>query len=132
MLSRAREVQPKPGRYHDRMTGFIATFDGGAELMTKAELVARVAQRAELTNKQTAEIIDLFLQCIMEALQAGDKVELRGFGSFRCRDRQPRQGRNPRTGDPVEVPARTVPVFRAGSILQAQLNSDLTPSSSLT
>ena len=100
--------------------------------MTKAELVARVAQKTELTNKQTAEIIDLFLQCIVEALQAGDKVELRGFGSFRCRDRRPRQGRNPRTGDPVEVPARTVPFFRAGSILQAQLNSDLTPSSSLT
>ena len=84
------------------MTGFIAIFDGRAELMTKAEL------------------------------EAGDKVELRGFGSFRCRERRPRQSRNPRTGDPVEVPARTVPFFRAGSILQAQLNPDLTPFSSLT
>ena len=100
--------------------------------MPKAELVAQVALKTELTKKQTAKVVDLFLQCIIEALQAGDKVELRGFGSFRCRVRRPRQGRNPKTGDVVEVPARTVPLFTAGKLIHVRLNPDLTPSSSLT
>ena len=100
--------------------------------MTKAELVAQVAEKTELTNTQTAQIVDRFLQCIVESLKEGDKVELRGLGSFRCRRRGPRQGRNPRTGDVVEVPARTTPYFRAGKILHARLNPALTPSSSLT
>ena len=100
--------------------------------MPKAELVEQVALKTELTKKQTAKVVDLFLQCIIEALQAGDKVELRGFGSFRCRARRPRQGRNPKTGDVVEVPARTVPFFTAGKLIHVRLNPDLTPSSSLT
>lgn len=100
--------------------------------MTKAELVAQVALKSELTQQQTAEVVDLFLQTIIDALQAGDKVELRGFGSFRRRDRRPRQGRNPKTGAAVEVPARTVPFFTAGKILHAQLNPELTPLSTLT
>ena len=98
--------------------------------MTKAELVAQVALKTELTKKQTIEVVDLFFQCIIEALQEGDKVELRGFGSFRRRDRRPRQGRNPKTGEVVEVPARTVPFFTAGKSLQARLNPDLALSSS--
>ena len=77
--------------------------------MTKAELVAVVAYKTELTQKQTGQILDLALQCIVESLQQGDKVELRGFGSFRCRHYAPRQGRNPKTGDHVAVPPRTAP-----------------------
>ena len=100
--------------------------------MTKAELVTQVALKTELTKQQTAEVVDLLLQCIIEALQEGDKVELRGFGSFRRRDRRPRQGRNPKTGEAVEVSAQTVPFFKAGKMLQARLNPELTPSSSLT
>ena len=98
--------------------------------MTKAELVTQVALKTELTKQQTAEVLDLFLQCIIEALQEGDKVELRGFGSFRRRDRRRRQGCNPKTGEPVEVLAQTVPVFKAGKMLRARLNPDLVPSSS--
>ena len=98
--------------------------------MTKAELVTQVALKTELTKQQTLEVVDLFLQCIIEALQEGDKVELRGFGSFRRRDRRPRQGRNPKTGEAVEVAAQTVPVFKAGKMLRARLNPDLVPSSS--
>jgi integration host factor subunit beta len=64
-------------------------------------------------------------------IKAGDKVELRGFGSFRRRDRRPRQGRNPKTGEAGAVSVQTVP-FKAGKMLQARLNPEWTPSSSLT
>ena len=93
--------------------------------MTKAELVTQVALNTELTKQQTAVVVDLFLQCIIEALKAGDKVELRRFGSFRCRERGPRQGRNPKTGEAIAVSAQTVPVFKAGKMLQARLNPEL-------
>jgi integration host factor subunit beta len=97
--------------------------------MTKAELVTQVALKTELTKQQTAKVLDLLLQCIIEALEAGDKVELRGFGSFRRRERRPRQGRNPKTGEAVAVSAQTVPIFKAGKMLQARLNPELVPSS---
>ncbi len=90
--------------------------------MTKAELVAQVAVQIQLTQQQTAMIVESFLQCVIDALQAGEHVELRGFGSFRLRHRRPRQGRNPRTGTPVQVLAKTVPVFKAGKVLHALLN----------
>jgi len=98
--------------------------------MTKAELVTQVALKTELTKQQTAEVVDLLLECIIQALQAGDKVELRGFGSFRRRDRRPRLGRNPKTGEVVAVSAQSVPFFKTGKRLQARLNPELAPSSS--
>lgn len=98
--------------------------------MTKAELVTQVALKTELTKQQTAEVVDLLLECIIKALQAGDKVELRGFGSFRRRDRRPRLGRNPKTGEVVAVSAQSVPFFKTGKRLQARLNPELAPSSS--
>jgi integration host factor subunit beta len=100
--------------------------------MTKAELVAQVAAKTQMTQQQTAEVVDLLLTSIVEALQAGDKVELRGFGSFRRRARRPRQGRNPKTGAAVEVPAQVVPFFTAGKQIRTRLNPHLTPSSPLT
>lgn len=90
--------------------------------MTKAEFVEQVALQTQLTQKQTAAIVESFLRCIVDALQEGDKVELRGFGSFRCRQRRPRTGRNPKTGTLVPVPARNVPCFKAGKALRALLN----------
>jgi integration host factor subunit beta len=98
--------------------------------MTKAELVTQVALKTELTKQQSAEVVDLLLECIIKALQAGDKVELRGFGSFRRRDRRPRLGRNPKTGEVVAVSAQSVPFFKTGKMLQARLNPELAPSSS--
>jgi len=71
--------------------------------MTKAELVDQVAETMQLPKNKTKAVIMRFLQGIMDALQAGDKVELRGFGSFRLRHRQARAGRNPRTGDTVQI-----------------------------
>ena len=82
--------------------------------MTKTELAARVADKVHLTNRQAEAIVGIFLTCISEALQEGDKAELRGFGSFRTRSRNARQGRNPRTGDAVQVPAKKAPFFKAG------------------
>ena len=90
--------------------------------MTKAELVARVAAKMPLTKKQTEVIVDLFLNSITDALSRGDKVELRGFGSFRIRQRRARQGRNPKTGDLVPIAAKRVPFFKAGKNLQEIVN----------
>ena len=70
--------------------------------MTKAELAERVADRVHLTKRQTEAIVGILLACITEALREGDKVELRGFGSFRTRSRNARQGRNPKTGDAIQ------------------------------
>ncbi len=82
--------------------------------MTKAELVDQVAATVQLPKHQTEAVITRFLQAIMEALHAGESVELRGFGRFRSRHRQPRAGRNPRTGDTVQIPAKTIPHLPRG------------------
>jgi integration host factor subunit beta len=86
--------------------------------MTKAELVDRVAATIQLPRHQTETVVNLFLQCITDALRAGDKVELRGFGSFRLRHRAPRAGRNPKTGETVPIPAKQVPWFKVGKALR--------------
>jgi integration host factor subunit beta len=90
--------------------------------MTKTELIDRIAENVQLPKYQTEAVVTVFLQCIMDALQAGDKVELRGFGSFRRRRRRPRVGRNPKTGDTVQIPAKQVPWFTAGKALRALVN----------
>jgi nucleoid DNA-binding protein len=87
--------------------------------MTKAELVDQVAATVQLPKHQTEAVITRFLQAIMEALHAGERVELRGFGRFQPRHRQPRAGRNPRTGDTVQIPAKMIPAFTAGKAFQA-------------
>jgi nucleoid DNA-binding protein len=86
--------------------------------MTKADLVDHVATAVQLPKHQTDTVITQFLQAIMEALQAGETVDLRGFGRFRLRHRQARAGRNPRTGTTVQIPAKTLPTFRAGKAFQ--------------
>jgi integration host factor subunit beta len=86
--------------------------------MTKAELVEQVALKINLTKKQTEVIVNTVFQSITDSLAEGDKVELRGFGSFRIRERNPRVGRNPKSGEKVEVPAKKVPFFKAGKELR--------------
>ena len=86
--------------------------------MTKAELVEKVAATIQLPQHQTETAVNLFWQCIIDALRAGDKVELRGFGSFRLRHRAPRTGRNPKTGETVQIPAKQVPWFKVGKALR--------------
>ena len=86
--------------------------------MTKAELVERVSSKINLTKKQTEVIVNTVFQSITESLSQGKKVELRGFGSFRIRSRNARTGRNPKSGEKVDVPAKKVPFFKAGKELR--------------
>lgn len=97
-------------------------FRNAAE-MTKAALVARVAAQIQLPKKQTDVILSLLLTSIIDALCRGEKVELRGFGSFRVRHRPPRQGRNPKTGAPVSTLAKRVPFFTAGKDLRQRVDT---------
>lgn len=91
--------------------------------MTKAELVERVSDRIKLTKKQTELIVNTLFTSITDALTHGDKVELRGFGSFRVRRRQSRDGRNPKTGQSVYIPPKKVPFFKAGKELREVVDS---------
>lgn len=90
--------------------------------MIKAELVEEVAKEAELTKKDAEVIVQTVLDSITESLQRGEKVELRGFGSFRIRHRASRQGRNPKTGSSVIVPAKKVPYFKPGKEIKDLVN----------
>ncbi|MEE8109474.1 MAG: HU family DNA-binding protein [bacterium] len=90
--------------------------------MTKAELVEKVAEEIDLTKKETERIVNIVFGCIVDALRQNDKVELRGFGSFRVRHREPRDGRNPKTGTTVHIPAKKVPFFKAGKELREMVN----------
>ena len=86
--------------------------------MTKAELVEKVSAQINLTNKQTEVVVNTVFQSITDSLSNGKKVELRGFGSFRIRERNARIGRNPKSGVQVDVPAKRVPFFKAGKELR--------------
>ena len=91
--------------------------------MTKAELVEEVSRVSDLTKKHSEVIVDTVFRSIIEALHRGEKIELRGFGSFRLRKREPRKGRNPKTGEEVPITPRRVLVFRASNIMKSRINS---------
>ena len=86
--------------------------------MTKADLIDRVANEAELTKRHAGEIVDLILDEISGALKKGDRVALTPFGSFVVRARKAREGRNPKTGEKIKIPARKVPAFVSGKALK--------------
>jgi len=90
--------------------------------MTKAELVDTISWQTGVSKKDTGTIVNLILDNIGEALMRGDKVELRGFGSFKVKTRRARQARNPRTGESVQVPAKRVPFFKTSNELKRRLN----------
>src|ERR1700716_4326443 len=90
--------------------------------MTKADLIEEVSQLAELTRKDSEVIVDTIFDSVVRSLRVGDKIEIRGFGSFRIRQRKPRTGRNPKTGDKVEVPAKRVPYFKPSKELRDLVN----------
>lgn len=90
--------------------------------MTKAELIEEIASQAALTKKETELIVNTVFDNITAALSRGDKVELRGFGSFRIRQRNSRKGRNPKTGHPVSVPEKRVPFFKVGKELRLRVD----------
>jgi integration host factor subunit beta len=90
--------------------------------MTKAELVEEVSRVSELTKKHSEVIVNTVFQSIVDALHKSEKIELRGFGSFRIRQRRSRQGRNPKTGQKVDVPAKRIPYFKPGKELKELIN----------
>ena len=92
--------------------------------MTKAELVEQVAAAVQMPKHQTEAVITQCLEAIMAALQTGQRVDVRGFGSFQLRHRQARTGRNPRTGDTVQIPAKQVPAFTAGKAFHERVQPD--------
>jgi integration host factor subunit beta len=91
--------------------------------MTKADLIDEVSRIVELTRKDSEVIVDTIFGSIVRSLHTGDKIEIRGFGSFRTRQRKPRIGRNPKTGDRVEVPAKKIPFFKPSKELKDLVNN---------
>ncbi len=91
-------------------------------VMTKAELVDEVAQAVQLTKKQAETIVNIVFDSIVGSLRSGEKIELRGFGSFRLRSRKSRTGRNPKTGEKVDVPSKRIPYFKPGKELKELIN----------
>jgi integration host factor subunit beta len=96
---------------------------GVANSMTKADLVDEVAKVTELSRKDAEVIVETLFESIIKALKANDKLEVRGFGSFRIRERKARQGRNPKTGDKVSVPEKKVPYFKPSKELKDLINT---------
>ena len=90
--------------------------------MTKADLVDKVTSLGDLTRRDGEVIVDTMFEAVIEALKSGDKIEVRGFGSFRTRQRNARTGRNPKTGSKVEVPAKRVPFFKPSKELRDLVN----------
>ncbi|MBD2650856.1 MULTISPECIES: HU family DNA-binding protein [Nostoc] len=82
--------------------------------MNKGELVDAVAAKTNITKKQADEVISAFLSVVIEAVANGEKITLVGFGSFERRERSEREGRNPKTNEPMTIPATKVPAFSAG------------------
>ena len=91
-------------------------------VMTKADLIDEVSRLAELTRKDSEVIVETIFDSVVRSLRAGDKIEIRGFGSFRTRQRKPRVGRNPKTGERVEVPAKKIPFFKPSKELKDLVN----------
>jgi len=90
--------------------------------MTKAELIDEVSKVVEMTRKDSEIIVETIFESIVNSLHKGDKIEIRGFGSFRTRQRQPRVGRNPKTGSRVEVPSKRIPYFKPSKELRDLVN----------
>ena len=86
--------------------------------MNKAELISAVAAAAEVSKKDAEAVVSATLDTITDALKSGEKVQLVGFGSFEVKKRAARIGRNPKTKESIEIPASTVPVFKAGKALK--------------
>ncbi|HKT24902.1 MAG TPA: HU family DNA-binding protein [Terriglobales bacterium] len=98
--------------------------------MTKADLIEEVARITDVTRRDSEVIVETIFDSIVHSLRAGDKIEIRGFGSFRTRQRNSRIGRNPKTGDRVDVPAKKIPFFKPSKELKDLVNAAAGTSSS--
>ena len=92
--------------------------------MNKQELIEIIAEKSHTTKSDSKKMLDAFLETVTETLAQGDSVQLVGFGSFKTSERKARSGRNPRTGEAVEIPAKRVPSFTAGNTLKEAVQSD--------
>jgi integration host factor subunit beta len=92
--------------------------------MTKADLIEEVARVVEFSRKDSEVIVEAIFDSVVRALKEDDKIEIRGFGSFRTRQRQARVGRNPKTGARVDVPAKRIPYFKPSKELKDLVNQD--------
>ena len=100
----------------------LQTSAGVVGLLTKADLIEKVVGAAELPRKEAVVIVECILNSMVRAIDRGDKVEIRGFGSFGTRQRRARIGRNPKTGVRVEVPAKRIPFFKPSKELRQLVN----------
>ena len=92
--------------------------------MTKSELILKITKKNSfLYQKDIHKIIDTLFNCVTKALKDGDRVELRGFGTFTTKLRNARIGRNPKTGDPVAIPQKKMPFFKMGKLMKERINS---------
>jgi integration host factor subunit beta len=91
--------------------------------MTKADLIEEVSRAVEMSRKDSEVIVETIMDSIVRALRSSDKIEIRGFGSFRTRERRSRVGRNPKTGARVEVPPKRVPYFKPSKELKDLINA---------
>jgi len=90
--------------------------------MTKADLIDEVAGIGGLSKRDAEQVVNTFFRSIVDSLREGQRVELRGFGTFNLRRRNARMGRNPKTGEPVQVPAKVVATFKPGKELRELVN----------
>jgi integration host factor subunit beta len=114
--------EPISGGFASACQKYTCSSFGEALGMTKADLVEEVSQLGDLTRRDGEVIVDTIFDSVIGALKSGDKIEIRGFGSFRIRQRKPRIGRNPKTGSRVDVPAKRVPYFKPSKELRDLVN----------
>ena len=96
--------------------------------MTKADLIEEVSRVVEMTRQDSEVIVEAIFDSVLKSLRTGDKIEIRGFGSFRTRERHARVGRNPKTGARVDVPAKRIPYFKPSKELKDLVNGPAAPS----
>lgn len=94
--------------------------------MTKADIVDRIAEATGLTKMETEAVVDGFMLTVLESVASGERIELRGFGTFRAVERAPRTARNPRTDEPVPVPRRLAPVFKPAQEFRRRVEASAT------
>jgi integration host factor subunit beta len=109
-----------------RQTEFVLSeLTANNDTVTKADLVEEVIRSTDLPRKESEAIVETIFDSIIQALQTGDKIEIRGFGSFRTRQRRGRVGRNPKTGAKVEVPPKRIPFFKPSKELKDFVNGPI-------
>jgi DNA-binding protein HU-beta len=91
--------------------------------MNKTDLITQISEKSQLTKKDSEKALNAFTEAVTEAVAGDDKVQLIGFGTFECRKRKERSGRDPRSGNPIKIPASNIPAFKAGKVFKDAVNA---------